>query len=63
MMKTVQEKQKQADEKTLKKFAEAFKKLQAKCPEVDVWSDINGHVVASIDRGSLSSNTRVYLTK
>ena len=63
MMKTVQEKQKQADEKMLKKFAEAFKKLKAKYPEVQVWGDINGDVEASINRGIFSRNSRVYLTK
>ena len=62
-MKTEQDKQKQLDEKTLKKFAEAFKKLQAKYPEVQVWGDRDGDVEASINRGCASKNTRVYLTK
>ena len=64
MMTTEQEKkQKQADLQTLKKFAEAFAKLRAKYPEVEVYGDINGDVQAGINRGLFSLNSRAYLTK
>ena len=62
MMKNQQEKQYEADLKKVTKFAEAFKKLQAKYPEVDVWPDINGHISASIHR-SFGKTAKTYLVK
>jgi hypothetical protein len=63
MMKNEQEKQKQADEKMLKKFAEAFWKLRSKYPEVQVWGDRDGDVEAIVYRGWASTDPRVYLTR
>lgn len=50
MIENQKEKQYEADLKKVTKFAEAFKKLQAKYPEVNVWPDINGYIFASIHR-------------